>query len=210
MLTAAVGREEAVVAYKETVERIRLLAPENAFLFAAGCVHRVAPVVHACATESTSRLFGELSELLWETGTEDRKAELVDLLEDAPEFAAESSEEKEYWAHHALALTLDAVQSSNPDEALERCDSCCALALNISSDFDAVMTEYPGGPETQLPPAGPHEQLEATAQSQSLDILSSGLSVTESAHRIRELSAPAAERFSADMDEFFRRSGWTR
>jgi hypothetical protein len=199
-----------VVTYSETVGRIRQLPPENAFLFAAGCVYRVAPLVHACATERTSQLFGELSELLWDADGDERKAELVAALEDAPEFTAESSEEKQYWAHHALALTLEAVQSSDPAEALERCDSCCALALNISSDFDAVVSEYAGGPETELPPAGVHEQFETTAQSQSLDILSSGLSVGEAARRIRELSAPAADRFGADMDEFFRLSGWTR
>ncbi|TGA90939.1 hypothetical protein [Streptomyces sp. MZ04] len=195
---------EYSVAYGEMIERIRALSPESASLFAAGCAYRVLPIVDECGTAQTAvRFRGLLDQVLRGEGGQ-AKADLVGSLQVAPELEADSAEQLHYWVHHSLALLFEAAAATDPAESVERCEACCALALNIAGDFDAVLSGYESGPQTELPPAGPHERLEMQAQSESIQVLTNRVSREQAVHDIEELSQTAVSRFGEAMPEFFR------
>lgn len=126
----------------------------------------------------------------------------MESLRSAPELEAESAEELHYWAKHSLALLFEAVAARNPDESIERCEACCALALNIAGDFDAVSSGDEGGPEVELPPVGFHERLEMVAQSQAIELLT--VTGEQSEQLVKALSQASVTRYDEAMPEFVR------
>ncbi|MEU6821552.1 hypothetical protein ABZ921_13045 [Streptomyces atriruber] len=192
------------MAYSEMVEHIRELSPEGAALFAAGCAYRVSPIVDACATERTANGFRDVLGLVLQGAGGQVGDALLESLQTAPELDAESAEELHYWANHALALLFESVAAMDSTEAIERAEACCALALNIAGDLDAVMSDDEGGPETELPPAGLHERLEIAAQSGAIALLAGGASGAQAVDGIRELSHDAVSRAAEVMPAFVR------
>lgn len=191
--------------YLEDLASLRALPRRGLALYATGCLARVAPVVDALGTSTSSERLAEAVHALWAAQGELPSVEADACLlayAQAPENApdVESADDPRYWVMSVLAMLADAVHASCADRDLPEdvLPSVAVSGLELLGNLDAVRADH-GGPAYQ--DDGPEELAEIAAREECLRILHADHPPAEQAARIRALSEQRARELPVPTPE---------
>jgi hypothetical protein len=201
-------------AFREIVGGLREFAPWQVQLFATGCAQRLQPLADACASERTARLYLQGLDAAWSAASAAQREELAKTLDQVPEMSAQSSGEIGYWALRPVLVLTYSLRADLGENPAKHGRGACSGALELHETIDDTLTHpEPTGTRIidprDMPPPGPWENREITAERATLAVLRASTTREAAVAEVRSLSTDHAHALRAVIPDFLRAGAWT-